>query len=431
MRIDVVTLFPELFGSVLSSGLLGKALEDRRAVIDFVDPRSFTHDKHRTVDDAPYGGGAGMVMKPEPLVEAIEAAQSRGEGGTVVLLTPQGRRLEQQDLARWSKNSHLVLVAGRYEGFDERVRSFVHEEISIGDFVLTGGEYAALVIIDGVVRLLPGTLGNEASVQGDSFSAGLLEHAQYTRPREFRGQEVPELLRSGDHASVERARRQEALARTRLRRPDLLEELGLDAADRGALIAAPSALPKLAVVLDHHEQPLTPGALELCARAVAAYDVAALCIASPEPDVLAASLAGLAVHVPPPAVLPRGERPSHKALRRRAAAETLRAEAWARAVGRIRPVASAAEAITALRTALGPAVVAGASASGSAAAVGPRALVRRAQEAQQAVVLVLGEAASSGAVEVQLPALRAGSTLNRLGAAGALVAYLDRLIGEG
>ncbi|MBI4814628.1 MAG: tRNA (guanosine(37)-N1)-methyltransferase TrmD [Deltaproteobacteria bacterium] len=238
MHLEIVTLFPELFSSPLSVGLLGKALAGGLARVGFVDPRSLATDKHHRVDDTPYGGGAGMVMKPGPLVDAIERA--RGDGARVVMLTPQGKPLEQADFQRWSSLERLVLVCGRYEGFDERARAFVDEEISLGDFVLTGGEYGALVIIDGVVRLREGTLGNQSSTHTDSFADGLLEHPHYTRPESFRGVEAPEVLRTGDHRRISSWRREQSLLRTLRGRSDLLVSAKLSAVDQRVLLAAPS-----------------------------------------------------------------------------------------------------------------------------------------------------------------------------------------------
>ncbi len=235
MRIDVVTLFPDYFESPLAIGLVGRAFQ-KGTEFGIVDPRAFTQDVHRTVDDSPYGGGAGMVLKPEPIVAALNEAKSRGSG-PVVMLSPQGAPLRQSDLRRWSKLDHLVLLCGRYEGFDERIRAHVDEEISLGDFVLTGGEPAAAVIIDGVVRLLPETLGNAESIETDSFSDGLLEHPHYTRPLRFEESEVPPILRSGDHKKVERWRRARALERTSARRPELLAQTDLDLADQQTLAA--------------------------------------------------------------------------------------------------------------------------------------------------------------------------------------------------
>lgn len=264
MRIDVVTLFPELFEGPLGVGLVGKALAEGRADLGFIDPRAFTSDRHRTVDDAPYGGGAGMVMKVEPLAQAIE--QARGADGRVLLMSPQGAPLSQASLQRWAQAPHLVLVAGRYEGFDERVRDLVDEEVSLGDYVLTGGEYAALVVIDGVVRLLPGTLGNQESHETDSFSDGLLEHPQYTRPASFRGAPVPDVLTSGDHGRIARWRREQALLRTRARRPDLLARVPLSAADRSALWSTPPARPRPMLAVEAPPDPERLAALAGLAR---------------------------------------------------------------------------------------------------------------------------------------------------------------------
>lgn len=218
--IDLVTIFPELFPGPLSIGLVGKAFAAGRAEARYLNPRDWATDKHQKVDDVPYGGGAGLVMKYEPLAGAIAEVRRRGPG-PVVMLTPQGRPLLQADLQRWSKGQHLALVSGRYEGFDERVLSLVDEEISVGDFVLTGGEIPALLIIDGVVRLLPGTLGNADSPMHDSFEQGLLEHPHYTRPVKLPSGEVPEVLSSGHHAQIAAWRHQQSVLRTFERRPDL------------------------------------------------------------------------------------------------------------------------------------------------------------------------------------------------------------------
>ena len=231
MKFTVISLFPEFFESPLRSGLLGKALQGGRLEVRFINPRDFAGDAHQTVDDAPYGGGPGMVMKPEPLVRSIRAAES----GPVVMLTPQGRPLAQADLRAFADEPHLSLVSGRYEGFDERVRRYVSDEVSIGDYVLTGGEYGALAIIDGVARLLPGVLGNAESPRDDSFTEGRLEYPHYTRPAVFEGLEVPEVLRSGDHARIAAWRRFQSLQRTAVRRPDLFERLHLTEADRKTL----------------------------------------------------------------------------------------------------------------------------------------------------------------------------------------------------
>ena len=230
LRVDIVTLFPEFFPAPLSTGLLGRALGEGYASVNWVDPRKLTLDPHRRVDAAPYGGGAGMLMKVEPLAAAIRVVRDRGRG-PVVLLSPRGRALRQRDLRGWASEQHLGLVCGRYEGFDERIGALVDDEVSLGDYVLTGGEYAALAILDGVVRLLPGTLGNPESAPSDSFSDGLLEAPQYTRPEHWEGHAVPGVLLGGHHGEIADWRRRESLRVTRARRPDLLAERILAPAD--------------------------------------------------------------------------------------------------------------------------------------------------------------------------------------------------------
>ncbi|MBW2396922.1 MAG: tRNA (guanosine(37)-N1)-methyltransferase TrmD [Deltaproteobacteria bacterium] len=226
-KIDVVTIFPELFETFTSTSILGAALAKEILEVRVHDLRSWAHDRHRKVDDEPYGGGPGMVMKPEPLVEAIEAlAGPKGEGreARVALLSPQGKPFTQRCAEELAGTSHLVLVCGRYEGVDQRVIELaVDEEISIGDYVLSGGEIPAMAVIEAVSRLLPGVLGNPDSVVTESFQTEQLEGPQFTRPAVFRGREVPEVLRSGDHAKIDHWRGQKALERTRERRPDLLK----------------------------------------------------------------------------------------------------------------------------------------------------------------------------------------------------------------
>jgi tRNA (guanine37-N1)-methyltransferase len=226
LRIDVVTIFPGLFEAFLGESIVGIAGRSGVLEVRVHDLRGFTTDRHRTVDDAPYGGGPGMVMKPEPLVAAIEALageKQEGRRARVALLTPQGRRLDQSQVAELATAAHLVLVCGRYEGVDQRVIDLaVDEEISIGDYVLSGGEVPAMVLIEALARLLPGVLGNPESAGSDSFEHGLLEGPQYTRPAEFRGRSVPEVLLSGNHAAVARWRSEQADEITRRRRPDLI-----------------------------------------------------------------------------------------------------------------------------------------------------------------------------------------------------------------
>jgi tRNA (guanine37-N1)-methyltransferase len=222
LRVDVVTIFPDLFELPLQTSLLGRAVAAGLLAVRVHDLRAHGVGRHRAVDDEPYGGGAGMVMRPEPIFAAVEAVA--GERAHVVLLGPRGARLDQAMVARLARLEHLVLVCGRYEGVDERVTEHLaDEEISIGDYVLAGGELPALVLIEAVSRLLPGVLGNSSSLDFESHSGAGLEHPQYTRPAEFRGWRVPDVLLSGDHRAVERYRREESLRVTRERRPDLLE----------------------------------------------------------------------------------------------------------------------------------------------------------------------------------------------------------------
>lgn len=236
MNFEILTLFPRLVEGPLQESILGKAIERGLISVGIRDIRQHAHDKHQVTDDTPYGGGAGMVMKPEPLVEAIEAArESLGEPCRVVLLDPIGRTFEQSVARELRAAERVVLVCGRYEGVDERVRAYVDDEISLGDFVLTGGELAALCIVDACARLVPGVLGNVESAGMESFEEGLLEYPQYTRPPVFRGAEVPEVLLSGDHARIAAWRRRQALLRTKKRRPDLFARLELSEEERASL----------------------------------------------------------------------------------------------------------------------------------------------------------------------------------------------------
>jgi len=235
MRFHILTLFPELFASVLSATMLQKGQERGALQFELHNIRDYATDKHRVTDDTPYGGGQGMVMKPEPVVAALDALGSGPARPWRILLSPQGPALTHARAATLATRDALALVCGRYEGVDERVRTFVDEELSIGDFILSGGEIAALVVIDTVSRLVPGVLGGTESAAVESFSEGLLEYPQYTRPPEFRGLTVPEILLSGDHRAIARWRRHEALRRTFERRPDLLAHAPLSAADRAFL----------------------------------------------------------------------------------------------------------------------------------------------------------------------------------------------------
>ena len=225
-----------MFESPLAESIIARALDKGLVEIELHDPRDKAQDRHRTVDDYPFGGGPGMVMKPEPLFEAVDAVRAsspEGDGVPVILLTPQGRTLTQEVVEELAGRPEVVLICGRYEGIDERVRRhLVTDEISIGDYVLSGGELAAMVLIDAVARLVPGVVGSGESTQGGSFTTGLLQHPQYTRPAEFRGWAVPEVLLSGNHAEIARWRRRESLRRTAERRPDLLESMDLSAEER-------------------------------------------------------------------------------------------------------------------------------------------------------------------------------------------------------
>lgn len=224
MRIDVLTLFPEMFESPLAHSIIRRACEADIVEITLTNIRDFAGDRYRKVDDKPYGGGPGMVMMAQPVFDACEhVEQLCGQKGRIILLTPQGESFTQEKAVEFSKEKRLILIAGRYEGFDERIRMGLEaEQISVGDYVLSGGELAAMIVVDAVVRLLPGALGDEDSSKNDSFSEGLLEYPQYTRPEVFRGMKVPDILLSGDHGKIAEWRRQQALERTKKWRPDLL-----------------------------------------------------------------------------------------------------------------------------------------------------------------------------------------------------------------
>ncbi len=229
MKFSVLTIFPEMVNAFAQYGIIRRAVESGRIAVDAIDIRDFAEGRHRVTDDRPYGGGSGMVMKPEPLAKAIESARRENPESPTILLTPQGRPFDQQTAESLARCKGLVFVCGRYEGIDERIcESYIDEEISIGDYVLTGGELAAMVIIDAVTRLVPGTLGNEASAASDTFSDDLLEHAHYTRPPIFENNAIPEVLLSGNHSAIEAWRLESSLIRTFLKRPDLMETRRLD-----------------------------------------------------------------------------------------------------------------------------------------------------------------------------------------------------------
>jgi len=235
MTFDILTLFPDMAGSPFAESIVGKAVDRGLLEINAHNLRDWATGRHQTTDDSPYGGGDGMVFKPEPAVAAIRALREQRPGAKVLLMSPQGKRFDQQEAARLANEPGLIFLCGRYEGFDERIRDYVDDEYSIGDFVLTGGELAAMVMIDAIARLVTGVLGSSGSAETDSFSDGLLEYPQYTRPVEFEGKRVPDVLLSGNHAEIARWRRHEQLRRTLQRRPDLLEELELSDMERQTL----------------------------------------------------------------------------------------------------------------------------------------------------------------------------------------------------
>jgi len=224
MKFTVLTIFPEMFDSFRAYGIIKRAIERKKIFTSTINIRDYATDRHQMTDDRPYGGGSGMVLKPEPLAAAIRAAKEKAPSSRSILMTPQGHVFNQHMAQQLTAFSELILICGRYEGVDERiVHDLVDDEISIGDYILTGGELAAMVVIETVTRLIPGTLGAEASAENDSFSEGLLEHAHYTRPRNFEGMQVPEVLVSGHHQEIERWRRESSVMRTLLKRPDLLQ----------------------------------------------------------------------------------------------------------------------------------------------------------------------------------------------------------------
>lgn len=236
MRFAIVTLFPEMFAAISQYGVSGRAVDKNVVQVDCVNPRDYAEDKHRTVDDRPYGGGPGMVMQVEPLSKALQAARDKAGKCKVICMSPQGKPLNQALVKELAGEPGLIIVAGRYEGIDERfVRDEIDEEISLGDYVLSGGELAAMVLIDALTRTLPGVLGHELSAQQDSFSQGLLDCPHYTRPEEYRGERVPAVLLSGNHQAIARWRMKQSLGRTWQRRPELLENMALTAEQKGLL----------------------------------------------------------------------------------------------------------------------------------------------------------------------------------------------------
>jgi len=237
LRFDIVTIFPRMIEAALAEGILARAIQREVLSVHARDLREFTEDRHRTVDDVPYGGGPGMVLKPEPLFKAVDAIrEDTGEPEAIVLVSPHGRRFSQTEAARLSGLSHVVILCGRYEGIDDRVRmNLATEELSVGDYVLSGGELPALVVVDAVARLIPGVVGDEDSVAGDSFARGLLDYPHYTRPAEFRDWKVPDVLVSGHHGEIRKWRKRQAIELTLMRRPDLLAGAELDVEEQEIL----------------------------------------------------------------------------------------------------------------------------------------------------------------------------------------------------
>jgi tRNA (guanine37-N1)-methyltransferase len=233
MRFDIITIFPEIFREVFDFGIIRRAVEASLVEINIHDLRDYTYDRHRQVDDRPFGGGAGMVMKPEPLFRAVEAVTHDSRSTSRVLLSPQGRLFSQSVAEEFSHSEQVVLICGRYEGVDERVvEGLIDDEVSIGDYVLSGGEIPAMVVVDAVTRLIPGAVGCCQSIERESFAGGLLDHPHYTRPPEYRGMKVPEVLMGGNHAEIEKWKRLRSLEKTIRRRPDLIEKRGLSDGER-------------------------------------------------------------------------------------------------------------------------------------------------------------------------------------------------------
>ncbi len=232
MRFSIITLFPEFFNSIFNASLIGKAISKEIIKVEVIYLRDFADEPHKITDDRPFGGGVGMVLKPEPIFRAVEYIQEKFGEGRIILLSPKGELLNQEKVKKLSAIDHIILICGRYEGVDERVAKFLaHEEISIGDYILSGGEYASLIMVDAIARLVPGVIGKEEATEEESFKDNLLEYPHYTRPREYRGYKVPEVLLSGNHAAIRRWRREQAIINTYLKRPDLLQKANLNEED--------------------------------------------------------------------------------------------------------------------------------------------------------------------------------------------------------
>ncbi len=429
MRFTVVTILPELVTPALAAGVVGRAIAGGLVTIDTVNPRDFTHDKHRSVDDSPYGGGPGMVMKCEPLVAAIERATEGSPGARRILLTPTGAPLDQAAVRRLAALDHLVLVCGRYEGIDERVAEVaIDEQISLGDFVLSGGEIAAVALIDAVARLRPGVLGEPTSADEESFGAGLLEYPQYTRPASFRGKVVPEILSSGNHAAIRQWRRREAMRRTARRRPDLHarapEEPGDDALAAGA--AELDVAPRTHIALVHHPVFDRTGAIVTTALTnLDVHDIAR-----------SAQTYGLGGYFVVTPVAVQRDKVLHIAEHWLDAGVEHRAQALARVI----PAASVADAVAHLTAQAGIAPLVVATTAGarfqSLPKRAPRDLVAEMQDSPARPLLILF-GTGWGLVDHLIPEaervllpIRARTPWNHLSVRSAVAVLLDRLFGR-
>jgi tRNA (guanine37-N1)-methyltransferase len=426
MRFTVVTILPELVTPALSAGVVGRAIAGGVIAVDTVNPRDFTHDKHRTVDDTPYGGGPGMVMKCEPLVAAIERAGEGSPKVTRILLTPVGAPLDQAMVRRLAAEDHLVLVCGRYEGIDERVaETSIDLEISLGDFVLSGGEIAAVALIDAVARLRPGVLGEPTSADDESFGAGLLEYPQYTRPLDFRGKVVPEILTQGNHGAIRRWRRREARRRTARRRPDLYARVIEDKTDP---IDAPEldVASRTHVALVHH--PIFDRTGAVVTTALTTLDVHDIARSAQT-----YGLGGFFVVTP---VANQREKADHVAAFWQEEGYEHRAQALAA----VRAVASVADAMAALTVGdVRPLVVATTATEARFAALprrAPRELVAEMQDLPGRPLLILF-GTGWGLVDHLIPEaervllpIRARAPWNHLSVRSAVAVLLDRLFGR-
>lgn len=428
-EIHVLTLFPDLFAGFLQESILGKALADGRLAVRLLNFRDFAEGKHRSVDDVPYGGGSGMVLMPGPYVAALESLPA---GTRKVLLSPQGRPFDQAAAVRLAGEERIALCCGRYEGFDERIREHVDEQLSLGDFVLQGGEVAAMAVIEAVVRLLPGVLHNADSPTEESFAQGLLEYPQYTRPREFRGREVPEMLVSGHHEQIRRWRRKEALRRTAQQRPDVLARLALTDEDRKLLaeldLEAAARRPRIDVALVHH--PVRSRTQEVVATSVTNLDIHDIARASRTYGIGA-------YHLVTPITAQRD-------LVQTVATHWLEGESGARVPQRadalqlVRTVPTLGDAVEALRRETGrePLVVATAANSRGRPTVGWAAFRERLARESRPVLLVFGTGwgladEALALAELLLEPILGPTDYNHLSVRVAVGVTLDRLLGCG